>query len=160
MLAGVGNGKVMVWHYLDGKNWGGAVAAESYRGPIATALRKEYPNRKSWTVLEDNDPSGFRSKAGLSAKEDMGISAFQIPKRSPALNVCDYALWSEVNRRMRMQEKRMPPSKRESRVDFLRRLKRTALRLPSAFSDASMKQMRKRCQRLRDAKGGHFEEGH
>ena len=127
---------------------------------IAAALSKEYPQRKTFTVLEDNDPTGFRSKAGLAAKESAGIKTFEIPKRSPSLNVCDYALWTEVNKRMRAQEKRMPSNKRESRAEFLKRLKRTALRLPSSFVDSSIKQMRKRCQRLQDAKGGHFEEGH
>ena len=160
VLAGVGNGKVMVWEYIDGRRWTGAVAAECYRGPIAAALSKEYPQRKTFTVLEDNDPTGFRSKAGLAAKESAGIKTFEIPKRSPSLNVCDYALWTEVNKRMRAQEKRMPSNKRESRAEFLKRLKRTALRLPSSFVDSSIKQMRKRCQRLQDAKGGHFEEGH
>ena len=49
---------------------------------------------------------------------------------------------------------------RESRAEFLKRFKRAALRLPSSFVDSSIKQTRKRCQRLQGAKGGHFEEGH
>ena len=84
-------------------------------------------------MLEDNDPSGFRSKAGLKAKSDVGIDAFEIPKRSPQLNVCDYALWTEVERRMRRQEQRFPPTMRESRAAFMARLRRTAMRMPSTF---------------------------
>ena len=30
---------------------------------------------------------------------------FEIPKRSPDLSVMDYAIWPEVNRRMRLQGK-------------------------------------------------------
>ena len=84
---------------------------------------------------------------------------FQIPKRSPQLNMCDYALWKEVDKRMRSQEKRFLPSFRESRVAFLKRLRRTAMRLPAAFINSSLKNMKVRCQRLAAAKGGHFEEG-
>ena len=46
----------------------------------------------SWTVLEDNDPTGFKSTAGKNAKRESKIKVFAIPKRSPDLNVCDYAL--------------------------------------------------------------------
>ena len=93
--------------------------------------------------------------------ESAGIKTFENPKRPPSLNECDYALWTGVNKRMRAQEKRMPSNKRESRAEFLKRLKRTALRLPPpSFVEASIKQMRKRCRRLQGAKGGHFEEGH
>ena len=101
----------------------------------------------------------FRSKAGLRAKEEAGLKVFQIPKRSPQLNMCDYALWKEVDKRMRSQEKRFLPSFRESRVAFLKRLRRTAMRLPAAFINSSLKNMKVRCQRLAAAKGGHFEEG-
>ena len=160
MLAGVGNGKVMLWHYMDSKKWCGKAAAEAYRGPVAAALSKEYPARKAWTVLEDNDPPGFRSKVGMAAKTEVGIHTFEIPKRSPAVNVLDFAAWSEVTRRMRAEEARMPASKKETRSDFLTRRRRTAMRLPAAFIDDSIRQMRLRCKRLQDAKGGHFEEGH
>ena len=61
--------------------------------------------------------------------ESAGIKTFENPKRPPSLNECDYALWTGVNKRMRAQDKRMPSNKRESRAEFLKRLKRTALRL-------------------------------
>ena len=77
----------------------------------------------------------------------------EIPKRSPALNLCDYALWAEVNRRMRVQGQNMPVSNRESRAQFLDRLQRTALRLPASLLNASAKHMKVRCKRLVGAKG-------
>jgi hypothetical protein len=126
----------------DGKKWCAQVAADMYKGPMKKALEREFPGRMSWTVLEDNDPSGFRSRAGLAAKKASKIVSFEIPKRSPDLNVCDYSLWAEVNRRMRLQEKRMKPNKRETRADFKARLRRTALRLPKTFVDSAMRQMR------------------
>ena len=159
VLAGVGKGQVLLWEYIDGRRWSGSVAAEMYKGPVKDCLQNAYPGRSKWTILEDNDPTGFRSKAGLQAKDEAGLKVFQIPKRSPQLNMCDYALWKEVEKRMRAQEKRFLPSFREARVAFLKRLRRTAMRLPSSFINRSLKNMKIRCQRLAAAKGGHFEEG-
>ena len=160
VLAGVGNGQVLLWEYIDGRRWSGSVAAEMYKGPVAKCLQKAHPDRTTWTILEDNDPTGFRSKAGMKAKLEAGLKVFQIPKRSPQLNMCDYALWVQVEKRMRAQEKRFSPSFRESRPAFLKRLRRTALRLPSSFVNDSLTNMKVRCQRLVAAKGGHIEEGH
>ena len=159
VLAGVGGGKVMVWEYIDGRNWSGKVAAEMYKGPIRRALKKAHPRARSWRVLEDNDPTGFKSNKGKAAKEEAGIEVFHIPKRSPQLNVCDYALWREINERMRQQERHWPRAKKETRAGYLKRLRRTALRLPRAFIDKSISNMRARCKRLLAARGRHFEEG-
>ena len=109
--------------------------------------------------MEDNDPTGFKSGKGEVAKSAAGIEVFSIPKRSPQLNVCDYALWAEVNRRMRRQEERWPVQKKETRAAYLVRLRRTALRLPKAFIDKSIGNMKVRCERLLAARGRHFEEG-
>ena len=130
-----------------------------YKGPVKDCLEKAYPGRSSWTLLEDNDPTGFRSKAGIKAKEEAGLDVLRTPKRSPQLNMCDYALWKEVEKRMCAQEKRFPPVFRESCPALLKRLRRTALRLLCSFINPSLNNMRIRCQRLAAAKGGHFEEG-
>ena len=159
VLAGLGGGKVLVWKYVVGRNWSGTVASEMYRGPVKRALQKQYPSCRKWRVLEDNDPSGFQSTKGVQAKADSHIEPFRIPKRSPQLNVCDFALWKEVNKRMRKQEATWKPSKRETRSEYLGRLRRTALRLPASFVNASISDMRRRCQRLHAVRGGHFEEG-
>ena len=37
-------------------------AADAYEGPVKKALQKAYPDKKSYTVLEDNDPVGFKSE--------------------------------------------------------------------------------------------------
>ena len=139
--------------------WGGEAASAAYRGPIAKVLKSEYPGRKSFTILEDNDPSGFKSSSGRAAKEASKISVLEIPKRSPCLNVCDYFLWSAVNRRMREQEQAFPVAKREKRVAFLKRLRRTALGLPSDVVAGAVGDMKRRCVRLQKANGGNIEEG-
>ena len=159
VLAGVGHGKVLVWEVIDGRNWNGDVAAEMYNGPIKLALQRAAPQKRKWRVLEDNDPAGFKCKTGRAAKVAAKPESFDIPRRSPSLNVCDYALWSEINRRMRAAEAKWPAGKTESRKQYLSRLRRTALALPKSFVDASIGGMRRRCKRLHGAGGGHFEEG-
>lgn len=62
ILAGVGNGKVLLWEMIDGRNWNGEVAAEFYKGAIKSALTRSRPWKRQWRVLEDNDPAGFKCK--------------------------------------------------------------------------------------------------
>ena len=81
-----------------------------------------------------------------------------MPKRSPDLNVLDFAVWGEVERRLRAQE-RWPEGKKETRAEFERRLDRFAEALPSSFIDKSIGDLKRRCERLYIAKGGLFEEG-
>ena len=159
VLAGVGGGKVLVWKYIDKQKWNGQVAADCYKGVIRSALKKKHPRRSTWTVLEDNDPAGFKSSKGKTAKEEAGLSAFEIPRRSPDLSVCDFALWHEVNKRMRQQERKWPADRREGRSVYLARLRRTAMRLPARFVNKSIESMKKRCAQVALAKGKHIEEG-
>jgi len=158
LAAGIGGKKVLVWEEIKGR-WNGNSAIDLYKGPILRALKKAFPSRKKFTILEDNDPTGFRSKKGIQAKIDSGIQVFAIPKRSPDLNVCDYALWKQVVRQMRAQEAKWSKSKRETREEYLGRLRRTALSLPRHFVMDAVGDMKRRCQRLFAAKGGLFEEG-
>ena len=85
------------------------------------------------------------------------IDEFNIPKRSPDLNVCDYALWAEVNKRMRAQERRWPAAKKEARAHFLARLRRTAMNLPQQFVDDAIGDMKRRCKLARSPGEPHPE---
>ena len=130
-----------------------------YEGPIFKALKRQYPRRTSWSVLEDNDPAGFKASKGVQAKAAVGIKVFPIPRRSPDLNICDYALWSEVNKRTRKQEATWSTARGETRKAYLARLRRTAMRLPADFINRSIENKRTRCWRLKAASGNHFQEG-
>lgn len=159
VLAGVGgNGKILMWHFIEGR-WNGTMAAKCYKGPVSKALAAAFPAKRRYTVLEDNDPAGFKSSLGRAAKAEAKISVFEIPKRSPDLNVCDYSLWKLVNTRMRAQEARWPTARKETRKAFLARLKRTAMRLPVSIVKRSIQSMKQRCKLLKEAKGGHIAEG-
>ena len=155
---GVGGGKVLVWHTIPGR-WNGDAAQHLYAEVVKPALRARHPGKASFSILEDNDPTGNLSGKGIAAKKASKLNVFHIPKRSPDLNVLDYSIWSAVERRMRAQEKKWPDSKKETRADFERRLNRTAKNLPKTFIDKSIGDMRRRCDLLLKAKGGLFEEG-
>ena len=111
------------------------------------------------SLVEDNDPSGNLSNKGIAAKKAARIVVFKIPKRSPDLNVLDYAIWARIERLMRLQERKFTESKREDREQFEERLDRTAKALPKAFVNNAIKNLKERFQRCYKAKGGLFEEG-
>ena len=77
----------------------------------------------------------------------------------PDLNRLDYSIWAEINRRMRKQELKWAASKKESRKGFLKRLRRTAINLPSSFVSSSIGNLKKRTKLLLKARRGQFPEG-
>ena len=83
----------------------------------------------------------------------------KIPKRSPDLNVMDYFIWAEIEKRMRAQERMMKSGKCETRAEFEKRLGATAKDLLAALIKNVIGNMHIRCQRLYEAEGGLFEEG-
>ena len=50
-----------------------------YTGPIQRALKKEHPCARPWRVLEDNDPTGFNSKAGKQRRGRQASKASAFP---------------------------------------------------------------------------------
>ena len=66
-IGGVGKGKVLVWKTIHG-SWGGDLAATAYKDWVSPALKASFPGRSSFTILEDNDPTGNLSKKGKAAK--------------------------------------------------------------------------------------------
>ena len=126
---------------------------------VRPALDQHYDNKRKYCILEDNDPTGNQSSKGRAAKKAMKLDVFHLPKRSPDLNVMDYAVWAEVERRLRRQEKSWPAGKHEARIDFERHLDRTAEILPGTFINKSIRDLKRCCERLYAAEGGLFEEG-
>ena len=155
---GIGKAKAVTVHEVVDGRWSGQAAASFYR-VLARDLAKVSPGKRKFTILEDNDPTGYKSAKGISAKRAAGLNVFQIPKRSPDLSVLDYAIWAEVNKRLRKQESKWPKGKKETRVSYIKRLKLTIRSLPKEFLLSSIKDMARRCQRLYEAKGYFFEEG-
>ena len=59
---------------------------------------------------------------------------------------------------MRKHEEKFLTSRRKSRDAFLKRLWRTALGLPEEYVNKTIGDLRSRCAKLRDAKGGRIVE--
>ena len=111
-----------------------------------------------WSVLEDNDPTGYKSNAGKDAKKEVGIEVFELPPRSPDLNVLDYSLWKAISVRLRTQESKFPKNKKETKAAFLARLRKTALGLPATVVRKAVQDMQRRCKEIDEAEGGLIDE--
>ena len=156
VTAAVIKGKIRMWHYVDGP-WCAQNAADMYEGPLLASLKKAYPGKRHFVVLEDNDPAGYKSRKGLQAKAAANITTLDLPRRSPDLNVLDYTLWAEINKRMRAQEETFRASKKESKAAYMERLRRTAIMLPKSVVTTAVKAMSARTKKVAEAKGGLIE---
>ena len=98
ILAGISGDRVVLWGEV-GKSWTGDRASEMYHGPIMKILKKR-GIKKSYLVVEDNDPTGYKSSKGRAAKKTLGIKTVKWPRYSPDLMPLDFSLWQDVQRRM------------------------------------------------------------
>ena len=95
---------------MEGR-WCTQAAAHMYKNVFARAMEKAFPfKRHRLTIIEDTDPIGYKSRAGEQAEMKANIVVDSLPKRSPDLNVLNYSSWSEINRRMRAQERSLRKS--------------------------------------------------
>ena len=161
VTAAVVGGKIRMWRYVRG-NWCGQEAAAMY-GDLLKVMRRANPAKAArkhhcWTVLEDNDPAGYKASKGKAAKNLCNIKAESLPPRSPQLNALDYCLWHEINRRMVSQEQKMAVNRKESVAAFKARLRKVALSLPRSIVRKAVMDMRRRTLLLDEAEGALFVE--
>ena len=81
-----------------------AQALRLYRGVKYPALRKHRKAKRRYTIVEDNDPTGYKSNAAKAAKKDLGIEPIEFPAYSPHLNPLGFGLWDEAEARMNAQQ--------------------------------------------------------
>ena len=67
-----------------------------YKGPILKILKKKVGVKKTYTIAEDNDPTGYKSSKGKEAKRKVGIKPIEWPRYSPDLMPLDFSLWEDV----------------------------------------------------------------
>ena len=158
VAGGVGAGRVLLWSVIE-DTWCAGRAAEMYSGPVKKCLQDAYPTKRAWSILEDNDPAGYKAKMALDAKVAANITPLEFPKHSPHLNVMDFFVWSEVEKRLRGQERSWPDDWHETRPAFIRRLRRVAQSLPVDLVDKAVGDLARRVEALNQATGGLFEEG-
>ena len=123
-----------------------------YKGPILQTMKQRRGEKRRYTVLEDNDPSGYKSKKALAAKAECGVVTINLPRYSPDLNPLDYFLWEEVEQRMA----RNAPKGPETVVSFKRRLRRTALAIPEAVIRKGIADMKGRIGNCFKHRGKHI----
>ena len=98
ICAGIMGGQVKLWHQLP-QQWNRKIAADLYRGPIKTTVTANSGGKRRYTLLEGNDPTGYKSRKGKAAKDEVGLCPLRFPKYSPDLNPLDFFIWSEIERR-------------------------------------------------------------
>lgn len=151
VCAGISNGRVVLWHYLP-KRWTGQVAADLYCDVIYPSLCKHRGEKRSYKLLEDNDPTGYKSNKAKKMKESKRIKAVPFPRYSPDLNPLDFSLWNEIERRMF----KCAPKKVETVAAYKSRLRRTALNLPQELVTKAVHSIPKKIKEVIDAKGGNI----
>ena len=151
VCAGISNGRVVMWEYLP-KAWNGEEATKLYRGAIVRTLKKHRGQKRSYKVLEDNDPRGYKSKKAEDAKSELGITPVRFPRYSPDLNPLDFSIWTAVEQRMFQNT----PKRVETVAEYKKRLRLTALRLPAQVVSAAVRSMPTRMKAVVDAKGGNI----
>ena len=148
VCAGISGCRVVMWEYL-GRRWSGSAAAELYSGPIAKTLKKARGAKRKYRILEDNDRTGYKSKAAIKAKAAVHIETVDLPKYSPDLNPLDFAVWAAIEKRM---AENAPPGK-ETVEGYKKRLRATALRLPESLIRKSILSIPSRMKAIALAKG-------
>ena len=148
VCAGIVNSRVAVWHYIDGP-WNGETAASTYRDVLFPALKRRRGAKRSYKVLEDNDPTGYKSNKAIAAKKELGIQPIQFPRYSPDLNPLDFFLWSDIQGRLDASA----PRGKESRDKFKERLRRTALATSPALIKKALESIKERVAAVHAAGG-------
>lgn len=149
VCAGISGGRIALWEYFDGR-WNGQKAADLYRGPIKTLLKRKFGNKKRYVIAEDNDPTGYKSNKAIAAKKECGICPIHWPRYSPDMMPLDFSLWTDIEERM----VECAPKGRESVEAYKVRLRRVAMRTPPATVLKAVKAMRQRARDIAEAKGG------
>ena len=148
VCAGIVNSRVAVWHYIDGP-LNGETAASTYRDVLFPALKRRRGAKRSYKVLEDNDPTGYKSGKAIEAKKELGIQPIQFPRYSPDLNPLDFFLWSDIQVRLDATA----PRGKESRDKYKERLRRAALATSPALIKKALEGIKERVAAVHAAGG-------
>ena len=147
ILAGICNDKVVLWEEISGR-WNAKRAEEMYNGPIKKALKKRRPGKKSWRIMEDNDPAGFKSSLGRKAKKANRMKELNQPPYSPDLNPLDFSIWAQVQGKA-LKGRRA----NETKQRYKQRLRQVALGLSKASVKKAVESIRERAMAIFEADG-------
>ena len=148
--AAVARDRVIMWHVVPG-SWSGQTAATMCKGPLLRSLQRVWGDRRQYTIIEDGDRTGYQSNRGQLAKAEARLHSQTLPPRTPALMPLDYSIWQKIERRMLDNS----PAGMESKAQYLKRLKKTAMALPRAFVRKQLEDMKRRAAEIVAARGQH-----
>ena len=149
ITAAVAKDRIIMWRVAG--PWNGKEAAAMYKD-LRVALARTWGVRGRYRIVEDGDPKGYQSNKGKEAKKAYHMESWRLPPRSPEWMPLDYALWSEIERRM-LDAKIVGV---ETKRQYLARLRRTALGLPKSYIKKVLAQMKPRIQATVQMKGRHI----
>lgn len=149
VCAGISKNRVVLWEYVTGR-WCGKTAAQMYKGPIMTVMKKKCGTKDKYLMVEDNDPQGYKSSIAKEMKKSLGIRTVPWPRYSPDLNPLDFGLWQNIEKRMLDTA----PKGRETAAAYKKRLRRTALSTPTTLLRSMLESIRDRAKAVYEANGG------
>lgn len=147
ILAGICGDRIVLWEEIHGR-WNGQQAQDMYTGPIKRVLERLRPGKRSWLILEDNDPAGFKSSRGMRGKAASKVKTIDQPAYSPDLNPLDFSLWAAVHKKTLDAR-----PKAETKHSYKARLRKVALQMPRPFVRKAVQNIKKRAQQIFDAEG-------
>ena len=150
ICAGICGDRVVLWEEVKG-NWCAKRAAETYAGPIAKTLKRLRAHKKSWLILEDNDPTGYKSNLAKQTKKEHNMRVLEQPVYSPDLNPLDFSIWHAIEQRALSKA-----TGKESVVQFKALLRRTALTLPRPLVEKAVFDIKQRAEAIFHAGGGNI----
>ena len=147
ILAGICGERVVMWEEIGGK-WCGQRAADMYAGPVKDTLQRHRPGKRTWLIMEDGDPSGFKSGKGKAAKRANRMNTCDQPPYSPDLNPLDFCIWAEIEKRALATR-----SAAETKTQYQKRLRKVALHMPRSLVRKAVEGIKQRAQDIFDADG-------
>ena len=153
VCAGVSKDRIVLWKYLDG-TWNADAAVKIYSDDIKNVFRRRCPDKISPTIVEDNDPTGYKSSKAIAVKKDLKYKIMSLPPSSPDLNPLDFCIWADIERRMK---KGGPKRGAEAFAKYKERLRKTAMSTSPAMITKALASMPKRILAVYNEQGNHIE---
>ena len=148
VTAAVGRDRIFMWHINKG-SWCGKAAATMYKDALKPALVRKYGALSRFKIVEDGDRKGHYSGKGIAAKRAAKIFAIKLPPRTPSLMPLDYAIWSRIAKQLLDEA----PEGKETKAEFLERLRVIAQSLPKSYIKRVIARMKPNLKALVDAGG-------
>ena len=96
VCAGIHLNRMALWKRIEGK-WNGAAAAKRCEKDIHKVLRRLGPFGRKPGIVEDNDPTGYKTSKARAAKKTLGLKIVSLPHYSPDLMPLDFCVYNCLN---------------------------------------------------------------